>query len=326
MLESKSGNLTTSVLGFGCGSVMGRIGRTASLRAMHAAWDAGITLYDTARSYGYGEAEAVLGEFLRGKRDHAVIATKYGIEPQPQSSLKRIVIPAVRAAMKVSPPGIRKVLRRGSDAKSALGNFTVQGLRGSVERSLRALETDYVDILFLHEASAQTIRDGELMSELERLVQEGKVLRAGLYARANVIAVSMVSCPQVITAMQFSADPFDSDAATIARHKSDHMLLVGNHPFGSPERVARVKAALAKAAASHAAPADLREKLRDNGPQALLEALLGIALYGMGNHALVFSMMRPDHLRANVRALESNRFSSGELLFLRNSLRYTGAG
>ena len=53
-----------------------------SLRAMGCAWDAGITLFDTARSYGFGDAEAVLGEFLRGKRDKAVIATKFGITPQ----------------------------------------------------------------------------------------------------------------------------------------------------------------------------------------------------------------------------------------------------
>src|SRR5580704_5522793 len=61
MLESVCGSLRTSVLGFGCGSVMGRVGRSASLRAMDAAWESGITLFDTARSYGFGEAEAVGG-------------------------------------------------------------------------------------------------------------------------------------------------------------------------------------------------------------------------------------------------------------------------
>ena len=70
------GEIRASVLGFGCGSVMGRVGREESLRAMNVAWDAGITLFDTARSYGFGEAEAVLGEFLSGKREQAVIATK----------------------------------------------------------------------------------------------------------------------------------------------------------------------------------------------------------------------------------------------------------
>jgi aryl-alcohol dehydrogenase-like predicted oxidoreductase len=85
-----------SVLGFGCGSVMGRVGKAASLRAMNAAWDAGITFFDTARAYGFGEAEGVLGEFLKGKRERAVIATKYGIVPQRLSAVKKIAVPLVR--------------------------------------------------------------------------------------------------------------------------------------------------------------------------------------------------------------------------------------
>src|ERR1700693_2773414 len=60
MRHSTCGEIRTSVLGFGCGSVLGRVGRGASLRAMHIAWDAGIPLFDTARSYGSGDAEAVL--------------------------------------------------------------------------------------------------------------------------------------------------------------------------------------------------------------------------------------------------------------------------
>src|SRR5260370_39566152 len=50
----------SSRLGFGCGSVMGRIGRAASLRAIAAALDAGITHFHVARLYGYREAEALL--------------------------------------------------------------------------------------------------------------------------------------------------------------------------------------------------------------------------------------------------------------------------
>jgi len=45
---------------------------------MGVGWDAGIRFFDTARSYGFGEAEGVLGDFLKGKRDQAVVATKPG--------------------------------------------------------------------------------------------------------------------------------------------------------------------------------------------------------------------------------------------------------
>ena len=68
-----------SALGFGCGAVMGRVGKPASLLAMEEAFSQGINLFDTARSYGMGQAEAVLGEFLRGKRSQAIVSTKFGI-------------------------------------------------------------------------------------------------------------------------------------------------------------------------------------------------------------------------------------------------------
>src|ERR1035438_659811 len=177
MRQSTCGEIKTSVLGFGCGSVLGRVGRTASLHAMKVAWDAGITLFDSARSYGYGDAEAVLGEFLLGKRDEAVVATKFGITPVRPSALKRAAIPAVRAAIHV--PGVRGLLRRESKRDVMPGHFTVAGLRASLESSLRQLRTDRVDVLFLHEATARAIQQQDPMAELHALIQAGKVLRVG---------------------------------------------------------------------------------------------------------------------------------------------------
>jgi aryl-alcohol dehydrogenase-like predicted oxidoreductase len=68
-----------SVLGFGCASAMSRYGTRATLRSMEAAFEAGINYFDAARSYGFGEAEHVLGCFAKGRRDRIVLATKFGI-------------------------------------------------------------------------------------------------------------------------------------------------------------------------------------------------------------------------------------------------------
>lgn len=73
-----------TALGFGCSAMGGRVSTRQSLVALGAAYDAGITLYDTARSYGYGQAETILGNFLRGRRDTVVISTKFGILPGGQ--------------------------------------------------------------------------------------------------------------------------------------------------------------------------------------------------------------------------------------------------
>ena len=74
-------DLTVSVLGLGCWPLGGGEGwgdqpLDESIAAVHAALDAGITLFDTAEAYNNGHSEEVLGQALQGRRDQAVIATK----------------------------------------------------------------------------------------------------------------------------------------------------------------------------------------------------------------------------------------------------------
>ena len=92
--------------------------------------------------------------------------------------LKRVAVPVVRAAKKL--PGVGGRLKQ-SGGPVAHGQFSVAGLRSSVETSLRELKTDRVDVLFLHEATAAVMQEDTLMLELEALVRAGKVLRVGLY-------------------------------------------------------------------------------------------------------------------------------------------------
>lgn len=282
---------------------------------MSAAWDAGITFFDTARSYGFGEAESVLGDFLKGKRDRAVIATKYGIPPQKPSPMKRALIPLARAAF--SLPGARSLKRRGTGRATVHGEFSVTGLRASVETSLRELGTDYIDILYLHEATPEVMHNREVITELDRLVREGKLRRTGLYAEREVIAEGMRSKSGPLSAMQFGADFFDPAILEFGSNNPRGVLLVGNHPFGGERRVERAGDLLAAMAVDPTIAPALREKLKANDWQMLLEVILGVVLDRTGIHSLVFSMMREDHLRANVRAIEKGRFTSTELSEIR---------
>lgn len=318
MRQCICGEIRTSVLGFGCGSVLGRVGRSDSLRAMNIAWDQGITLFDTARSYGFGEAEAVLGEFLHGKRVQATVATKFGISPQKLSAMERAAVPVVRAARKVSR--FRKLFPQKGMSEVALPEFTVDGLRESLERSLRQLQTDYVDVLFLHEATSDALRQQDLMDALDRLVQAGKVRRVGLYADTDVVAEGMGSGPATLTAMQFGANPFDPVVAAIPRHNRRGLFLIANHPFGGEQRVTRVQATLDAISSDESITVELREKLRDADWETITDAMFGAALNGTGIHALVLSMMQEDHLLANVRAVESDRFTIEDLALIRERL------
>src|SRR5579862_7815543 len=71
-------SLAVSVVGVGCNNFGSRIDSDAVGRVVDAAIEAGITLFDTAESYGDGQSEAFLGRALAGRRDRVVIATKFG--------------------------------------------------------------------------------------------------------------------------------------------------------------------------------------------------------------------------------------------------------
>lgn len=307
------------MLGFGCGAVMGRVGRRDSLRAMEAAWEAGVTLFDTARSYGYGEAEGLLAEFLRGKREKAVISTKFGIWPQKQNLLKQVAKPIVRAALRVMPSA-RSVVRRGAAGEMHGGLFTPAVLRASLEESLRRLKTDYVDILFLHEGTQTAMQNDDLMAELGLVVSEGKVLRAGISADAGTIAEAIEKGPQVLGAMQFAANLFDLGVTRSTQKNPRGLFFVANHPFGGVQGVEKTRAVLAEMVNDASLPPEIRGKLSEGGRQIVAEVIFGAILRGTGIHALVPSMLREENLRANVAAVESARFTDDELELVRQRM------
>ncbi len=141
----------------------GKIDDQESVRAIHAALDLGVNLFDTAANYGAGHSERVLGEALKGRRDQAVIATKFG----------HIVNEA------------EKVVHGDDD--QILAN-----VRADVENSLRRLQTDVIDVYQLHQGSYDVEQALELRVILEDMVTEGKIRWYGwstdLVDRAQVFA------------------------------------------------------------------------------------------------------------------------------------------
>jgi aryl-alcohol dehydrogenase-like predicted oxidoreductase len=143
----KSG-VQVSAVGLGCNALGGRIDFEQSRKVVHRALDLGITLFDTANSYGNrygttGGSELALGKLLGPRRKDVVLATKFGTQ-----SRKHAAIPAEGAS-------------RG-EIKSAL------------EGSLTRLNTDYIDLYQLHHPDPHTPVEDTLRA-LDDLVREGKV-------------------------------------------------------------------------------------------------------------------------------------------------------
>lgn len=134
--------IRVTVAGLGCNNFGFRLDAAASVRVIHAALDNGINFFDTADVYGMGESERYLGAALRGRRDQAVILTKFGSPADPEHPE-----------------------RRGGSPEH---------VRWASEASLRRLETDYIDVYMLHQPDPSTPIQATLEA-LHRLMNEGKV-------------------------------------------------------------------------------------------------------------------------------------------------------
>lgn len=318
------GGQPVSVLGFGCAAMLGRAGRGESLAALGAAWDAGINFFDTARSYGYGGSEGLLGEFLRGRRERAVVCTKFGILPSRQAGWKQAVKPAVRGLLKMAP-GLRGAVRKGAADQMVHGQFSVETLRASFETSLRELKTDYVDMLLLHAAPLSVLAQDDLLDAMGRLVEQGKVRMAGISGEQEVIAAVLEQRPPVLTTAQFAVNVFGLGITELTAKTNGTtprgMVLVANHPFGGPMGVPACRERIAALRESSEIGPELREKLAAADAQLLPELVLNVILSGTGMDAVVPAMMQTRHVASNVAAVERCRFSAEELAVLRAALR-----
>ncbi|MGB2186907.1 MAG: aldo/keto reductase [Akkermansiaceae bacterium] len=177
----------SSILGFGCAPILGAVGGKTAERALGTALDVGINHFDVARSYGYGEAEAFLGRFFQGRRDQVVIASKFGIQATWKAGLLRPLKPAVRTLKALKNRGGQEAAPAPQvDPTPRKDHFheriaiTPDAMVSNLEKSLRALRTDYLDIFLVHEPTGAIGRMEEIAAKAEVLKQEGKIRAWGL--------------------------------------------------------------------------------------------------------------------------------------------------
>jgi aryl-alcohol dehydrogenase-like predicted oxidoreductase len=141
--------LTVSVVGIGCNNFGKRIDADQTRKVVDAAFDHGVTFFDTADIYGDGgRSEEYLGRGLGSRRSEVVVATKFGMDMQGANG---------------PDWGVRGSRRY---------------IRIAVEASLRRLGTDWIDLYQLHEPDPRTPIE-ETLAALEELVVEGKVRYIG---------------------------------------------------------------------------------------------------------------------------------------------------
>jgi aryl-alcohol dehydrogenase-like predicted oxidoreductase len=170
------GGLDVSRLGLGAMTMAGTytsegaVDDAESIRTIHRALDLGVTHLDTAEIYGPFHSEEVVGRALKGRRDHVVIATKFGLVSHRDG-----VVPGT------------------VDSSAA-------NVRAAVEGSLRRLGTDHIDLYYQHRVDRGTPIE-ETAGAVAELIEEGKVLHFGL-SEAGLDTIRRAHAVQPVAALQ----------------------------------------------------------------------------------------------------------------------------
>jgi len=164
-------NLEVSALGFGCMGLNFAYGaaldRQSAVALIRAAFDRGVTFFDTAEAYGPFTNEEIVGEALAPIRDRVVIATKFGFKNGDST-----------AGMDSRPERIRAV----------------------ADASLKRLKTDRIDLFYQHRVDPNVPME-EVAGTVKALIQQGKVKHFGL-SEAGAESIRRAHAVQPVTAVQ----------------------------------------------------------------------------------------------------------------------------
>ena len=166
----KSG-LEVSALGFGCMGLSFGFGpatdKDEAVKVIRAAYDSGVTFFDTAEAYGPFTNEELVGEALAPVRDEVVIATKFGFE--------------------------NGVPTQGTNSKP-------ERIRVVAESALKRLRSDVIDLFYQHRVDPNVPIE-EVAGTVKDLIQEGKVKHFGL-SEAGAATIRRAHAVQPVTALQ----------------------------------------------------------------------------------------------------------------------------
>ncbi|KAK3326415.1 NADP-dependent oxidoreductase domain-containing protein [Apodospora peruviana] len=281
-------------------SVMGSMSKDASFAILDAFFDAGGNFIDTANNYQDEESEKWIGEWMaaRGVRDRIVLATKFSSDYRSHA------------------------VGKGKGPNYA-GNSR-KHLHMSVHESLRKLQTDYIDILYMHWWD-HTTSIKEIMDSLHILVQQGKVLYLGvsdcpawIVSAANTYAVDHGKTPFVIYQGRWNLMIRDLEREVIPMARMFGMAIapwdvLGGGKFQTKKQLEerRAKGEKLRSFAASGEQSDkeaaVSEALYEVAQQHGIESITAVALaYIMAKAANVYPIVggrKVEHLKDNIQAL-----------------------
>ena len=204
--------IEVSALGMGCWAIggpfsadgveigWGKVDDDESVKALHAAFENGITFFDTSDAYGAGHSEKIIGRVFASNRYQVVIATKFGNVIDEE---KRELV--------------------GHDASH---NYIVN----ACEASLRRLNTDYIDLYQFHLGDYPAADAPAVMETLETLVQQGKI-RSYAWSTDNPTNAAAFSPGKHCAAVQHRLNIFEDAPAIIDICEANNLASINRSPL-----------------------------------------------------------------------------------------------
>jgi len=287
-----SGRNTTR-LGFGCGNIMGAMGRRDSLKLLETAYDAGIRHFDVAPMYGYGEAESCLGEFLQRHSGQVTITTKFGIPPAKNATLikvgRRIAGPIIKQL-----PNLKQRLAQAANTATyndERSTFTATQAKASLDRSLAALRTGHIDLWLLHEVRDGDLQDDSLLDFLEDEIKKGTIGNFGIGSSAEKIPALFTHHPAYCRILQYEWSILDAAISPSESFRIHHRALTDNFRAIHTALLNNKPLCQRWSASTNA---DL------SSPEILANLMLKASLVMNPSSIILFSSKNPVHIQANV--------------------------
>lgn len=199
--------LKVSAVGLGCNNFGIRLDAEATWKVVHAALDAGVTLFDTADIYGNrGDSERLLGKALGPRRKEIVLVTKFGL-PMDGSGRRQ--------------GGSRRYVRQ------------------ALEASLKRLKTEWIDVYYIHRPDPATPIE-ETLRALDDLVRQGKVRHIGCsnFSAAQIHAAQAAARENGLTPFVAAEDQYNLLSREIEREllpaiEAEKLALLPYFPLAS---------------------------------------------------------------------------------------------
>jgi D-threo-aldose 1-dehydrogenase len=298
-------SLDIARLGFGGAGLVGGLSRKRSIALLEAALSCGVRHFDVAPSYGLGGAEEVLGEFAKRHRGLITLTTKFG--NARTATGRRLALQSARTMLRSIVnrlPTVKQRLLRELSRQSPPARFDAGAFREELETSLRALRTEHIDVLLLHDVDRARLFD-ELMRELDMARDSGKIGAWGIGSSCETIDELVSEQVSRSAILQYGWSPLHP-----RRSRYDSQFTITHHAIADafqPLR-ARVTEPILCRRWSDATGLDLAD------PRELARAILGTALAANPTGMALFWSSDIGRVSSNARALNERYQSAGRAL------------